>query len=84
MNYTEDSVMPEDSLLIVNISYSDKVRGNYDESSDCPTSMILDIPSKILDQRDRENYLDIIESFVYTTISGKIGREVSFCQIYFQ
>ena len=82
--YTEDSVTSENSLLIVNISYSNKFRGNYDESSICPTSMILDIPNKILEQQDKENYLDIIESFVYTTISGKIGREVSFCQIYFQ
>jgi hypothetical protein len=82
--YTEDSVTSENSLLVVNISYSNKFRGNYDESSICPTSMILDIPNKILEQQDKENYLDIIESFVYTTISGKIGREVSFCQIYFQ
>lgn len=84
MNDTDLETLSDTSLLVVNIGYSNKFRGNARVDDEFPTSMILDIPGKILDQRDKDNYLDIIESFVYTTISGKTGREVSFCQIYFQ
>ena len=84
MNDTELETMSETTLLIVNIGYSNNYRGNASENDDFPSTMILDIPTKILEQRERDNYLDIIESFVYSTISGKVGREVSFCQIYFQ
>lgn len=73
---------------IVNIKYfSDrnlkptKKRKNKDELFD---NYILDIPPKIFDMREKKKdiYLDIVETFVYNTITKKTGREVSHCQIY--
>ena len=73
---------------IVNIKYFPdrnpkpiKKRKNKDELFD---NYILDIPPKIFDMREKKKdvYLDIVETFVYNTITKKTGREVSHCQIY--
>lgn len=47
-------------------------------------SYILDIPPKIFEMREKKKdlYLDVVETFVYNTITKKTNREVSHCQIY--
>lgn len=86
MNESEIDI-PSTAIIAVNIKYSPRnFRGKKkpDTEENYPSSVILDLPERILNQREKPNYMDIIESFVYNTISGKYEREVDYCQIYLQ
>lgn len=71
--------------LVVNIKYSPKYgfRERKPEE-DCPDSMEIAIPSKVLEQRFRDDFMDIVESFVYNLISSITGRCVTHCQIWLE
>ena len=76
----------EMTATIVNIQYSPtRVFKSADKSkliSDLPTTMELAIPENIASQKDKPDFEDVLESFVYNRISGIHGRPVTHCQIW--
>lgn len=71
--------------LVVNIKYSPThfFREKKD-IEDCPDSMEITIPEKVLEQKNRDDFWDIVESFVYNLISAMTGRCVTHCQIWLE
>ena len=81
----EDIEFTSSTIIAVNIKYHPshyRTKKLPDTEENYPSSVILDLPDKVLSKITESNYEDIIESFVYNTLSGKFGREVTYCQIY--
>ena len=70
----------EMTALIVNIKYSNIKFGS--KEGDCPDTMEVNIPEKVLEQESSPNFLDIIETFCYNLVSTINGRCVTYCQIW--
>lgn len=54
------------------------------DTSDLPKQLVFDIPSTVIDQisKDPKNENDIVEQFIYNTLSRKYMHEVWHCQIW--
>ena len=82
----EDTEFTPTTIIVVNIKYHPthyRTKKLPDTEENYPSSVILDLPDKVLSKQNDVNYYDIVESFVYNTVSGKFGREVIYCQTYF-
>ena len=82
----EDTEFTASTIIAVNIKYHPthyRTKKLPDTEENYPSSVILDLPEKVLAKQDDKNFDDIVESFVYNTLSGKFGREVTYCQVYF-
>lgn len=71
----------ETKAVIVNIKWSDKhyFRDHKREPS-YPEAMDITIPPRIMEQKDRPDFYDIVENFVYNLLSTLHGRCVTYCQ----
>ena len=66
-------------ILISNIKFGGNILNS--KIKDRPTDAVLDVPEGILRTKsDKQKFEDTIESFAYTTLSRKYGKEVSYCQ----
>lgn len=68
--------------VVVNISYFPYVNNKKTNLSDLPEYFVLDIPSRIREHEGKPDYEDLVESFVYNTLSKKFQTEVASCQIW--
>ena len=86
----EEEKINQNVAYVVNISYlsgtPSRLKGKNKKNQKLEDNYIIDIPSKIFDMearlKDRSKYYDIVESFIYNTITRKTGIEVAHCQIY--
>lgn len=69
---------------VVNISYfPDSVRKlKKDEAAKLPKEFLLDLPQRIKDAAETNEYSNLVESFCYNTLSKKFQADVASCQIY--
>lgn len=74
-------------VLVCNIAWGSKVHSGAAKKilqSDLPSQISLDIPKAVLQQanKNKANFNDIVEQFVYNLLYKKFGREVNRCQIW--
>ena len=73
-------------VFVCNISWGSKTRTGQAKKgqADLPNQISLDIPDAVLKQanKDKANFNDIIEQFVYNLLYKKFNREVYYCQIW--
>ena len=83
----EDNENNPYQILVCNIKYGTKVHNGAAKKiaqADLPDQMTLDVPPTVLQQanKNKENFNDIIEQFVYNLLYKKFGREINRCQIW--
>jgi len=78
----------DDQVFITGITWN-KNHGTYNSrkvvyTDDLPVQFTLNIPENVLKQAKsaKNNYYDIIETFVYNFLTHKFGYEVSSCSIW--
>lgn len=78
-----------DQVLITGITWNKNSLSSYhtkkdDEDVELPTQFTLNIPDNVLKQagKPRNNYYDVIESFVYNFLTHKFNHEVYSCSIW--
>lgn len=79
--------LKENSVIVVNIKYARlSMDGNPSKRKNLPEFFVLDLPERITQLPDKsdQKYLDLIETFVYNTLSKKFQTCVDFCQIWIQ
>lgn len=74
-------------ILVCNIKYGAKVHNGAAKKahqSDLPEQISIDIPETVLQQanKNKANFNDIVEQFVYNLLYRKFSREVNYCQIW--
>ncbi len=73
-------------VLVCNISWGSKARTGQAKKvqADLPNQISLDIPDAVLQQanKNKADFNDIIEQFVYNLLYKKFNREVGYCQIW--
>ena len=74
-------------VLVCNIAWGSKAHSGAAKKilqSDLPSQISLDIPEAVLQQanKNKANFNDIVEQFVYNLLYKKFGREVNCCQIW--
>ena len=74
-------------VLVCNIAWGSKVHSGTvkkTNQSELSSQISLDIPEAVLQQanKNKANFNDIIEQFVYNLLCKKVGREVNRCQIW--
>ena len=74
-------------VLVCNIAWGSKVHSGAAKKinqSEMSSQISLDIPEAVLQQanKNKANFNDIIEQFVYNLLCKKFGREVNRCQIW--
>ena len=74
-------------VLVCNIAWGSKAHSGVAKKilqSDLPSQISLDIPEAVLQQanKNKANFNDIVEQFVYNLLYKKFGREVNRCQIW--
>ena len=82
-----ETQMKENSVVVVNIKYARISRdGTTTKRKNLPEFFILDLPERITQLPDKsdQKYLDLIETFVYNTLTKKFQTEVTGCQIWIQ
>ena len=83
-NLIETSVT-ENAVIVVNIKYATiSMDGRLSRKKNLPNSFVLDLPERITQFEDKQSqkYTDMIETFVFNTLTKKFQTEVNFCQIY--
>ena len=79
--------MGKDAVIAVNIKYSkNSMDGKPSKRKNLPDTFVLDLPERITQLPDKsdQKYLDLIETFVYNTLTKKFQTEVEYCQIWIQ
>lgn len=82
-----ESSMGKDAVIAVNIKYSkNSMDGKPSKRKNLPETFVLDLPERItqLPDKNDQKYLDLIETFVYNTLTKKFQTEVEHCQIWIQ
>ena len=82
-----ESEMGKDAVIAVNIKYSkNSMDGKPSKRKNLPDTFVLDLPERITQLPDKsdQKYLDLIETFVYNTLSKKFQTDVEYCQIWIQ
>ena len=82
-----ESSMGKDAVIAVNIKYSkNSMDGKPSKRKNLPETFVLDLPERITQLPDKtdQKYLDLIETFVYNTLTKKFQTEVTGCQIWIQ
>lgn len=82
-----ESEMGKDAVIAVNIRYSkNSMDGKPSKRKNLPDTFVLDLPERITQLPDKsdQKYLDLIETFVYNTLSKKFQTNVEYCQIWIQ
>ncbi len=82
-----ESMLNDNSVIIVNIKYNkDSYDGSSPRKKNLPDFFVLDLPERItqMPNKNDQKYYDLIETFVYNTLSKKFHTEVSYCQIWLQ
>jgi len=82
-----ESEMGKDAVIAVNIRYSkNSMDGKPSKKKNLPDTFVLDLPERITQLPDKsdQKYLDLIETFVYNTLSKKFQTNVEYCQIWIQ
>ena len=89
INETEEKEdISNDQVLITGITWNSSSLSSYhtkkDEQLELPTQFTLNIPDNVLKQagKPRNNYKDIIETFVYNFLTHKFNHEVYSCSIW--
>lgn len=75
----------DNSIIAVNIKYERiSEDGTLSKRKKLPEAFVLDLPERISQIADKtsQKYFDLIESFVYNTLSKKFQTKVSYCQIW--
>ena len=82
-----ESNMGKDAVIAVNIKYAkNSMDGKPSKRKNLPETFVLDLPERITQLPDKsdQKYLDLIETFVYNTLTKKFQTEVTGCQIWIQ
>lgn len=82
-----ESSMNENAVIAVNIKYARiSMDGSLSKKKNLPEVFVLDLPERITQLPDKsdQKYLDLIETFVYNTLTKKFQTEVTGCQIWIQ
>lgn len=82
-----ESSMNENAVIAVNIKYARiSMDGSLSKKKNLPEVFVLDLPERITQLPDKsdQKYLDLIETFVYNTLSKKFQTDVEHCQIWIQ
>lgn len=77
----------DNSVIVVNIKWSKiSFDGTVSKRKKLPEFFVLDLPERITTIPDKTTikYLDLIESFVYNTLTKKFQTEVINCQTWIQ
>lgn len=75
-------------VMITGIKWDSKTIGQYyvkhDKSGELPSQFTLDLPENVLNQanKKKEDFNDVVESFIYNFLTRKFGHEVNNCQIW--
>lgn len=77
-------------VYLNDITWNPKQTSSYQVKKDktnygaLPRQMTFDIPETVLEQarKDPKNFNDVIESFIYNTLTRKFMHEVYCCQIW--
>lgn len=75
-------------VIVTGIKWDKKAIGQYyvknDRYVDLPSQFTLDLPENVLNQatKKKNDFNDIVESFVYNFLTRKFGHEVNNCQIW--
>ena len=82
-----EASLNENSVIVVNIAYANiSMDGTLSRKKNLPKFFILDLPERITQLPDKTDgkYFDLIETFVYNTLTKKFQTEVDYCQIWIQ
>lgn len=82
-----ENQLKENSVIVVNIRYARiSMDGSMSKKKNLPEFFVLDLPERITQLPDKsdQKYLDLIETFVYNTLTKKFQTEVEHCQIWIQ
>ena len=82
-----ESQINKNSVIVVNIHYSKtSLDGSQSKKKNLPEIFVLDLPERIYGYEDKESqkYLDMIETFVYNTLTKKFQTEVMSAQVWIQ
>lgn len=82
-----ESQLNDNAVIVVNISYARiSMDGTLSKKKNLPSFFVLDLPERITQLPDKsdQKYLDLIETFVYNTLTKKFQTEVTGCQIWIQ
>lgn len=67
-------------ILVVNIKYGKELGGKVKSR---PNMSVLDVPSGVLKNiKNKEKFMDSVESFAYNTLTKKYSAEVNYCQVW--
>ena len=80
-----ESSINQNSVIVVNVHFAKYARdGKASKKKNLPNSFVLDLPERITMFEDKasQQYLDLIETFVYNTLSKKFQTDVWSCQIW--
>lgn len=71
-------------VVVANVSWSPKPFRAMKKEGELPTQISMTIPENVLKQANKpvNVFNDIIESYVYNTLTRKFGHEVWRCQIW--
>lgn len=78
-------------VYVNDITWNSKTTSSYQSRRDknaevetLPSQLVFDIPATVMDQvrKDPKNEHDIIEQFIYNTLTRKYMHEVWHCQIW--
>lgn len=82
-----ENQLRENSVVVVNIKYARlSMDGSPSRRKNLPQFFVLDLPERITQLPDKtdQKYFDLIETFVYNTLTKKFQTCVDFCQIWIQ
>lgn len=80
-----ESSINQNAVIVVNVHFAKQSRdGKKSKKKELPNSFVLDLPERIsmYENKDSQQYLDLIETFVYNTLSKKFQTDVWSCQIW--
>lgn len=79
-----ESSVGKNSVIVVNVKFARKTREGKNTKRSMPDSFVLDLPERItmFEDKNSQQYLDLIETFVYNTLSKKFQTDVWSCQIW--
>lgn len=80
-----ESNISKNAVIVVNAHFSTYSRdGQKSSKKKLPSSFILDLPERITMYEDKasQRYYDLIETFVYNTLSKKFQTDLWSCQIW--
>lgn len=75
-------------VMITGIKWDSKTIGQYyvkkDKTVELPAQFTLDLPENVLNQanKKKEEFNDVVETFIYNFLTRKYGHEVNNCQIW--